>query len=64
MAASERHALARERFDTARLLASVARACGFTPAPWLPATHVSPHMLGLPSGTQACVIDLDGVLTL
>ena len=33
------------------------------PAPWLSPIPVTTELLGLPSGTRACLFDLDGVLT-
>src|SRR4051812_20117758 len=61
--ADERQALAQERHAAAHLLATLALERGIAPAPWLARTRVSPRMLGLPAGIEACVFDLDGVLT-
>jgi beta-phosphoglucomutase-like phosphatase (HAD superfamily) len=60
---AEHRALVVERREIASVLARVARARGIEPEPWLPVTHVSLGMLGLPPETQACIFDLDGVLT-
>jgi beta-phosphoglucomutase-like phosphatase (HAD superfamily) len=57
-----RRQLMQERDETARALVRLARAIG-APSPWLSPTPVSPAMLGLPSTAQACLFDLDGVLT-
>jgi len=45
------------------MLADLARAAGVRPAPWLSPTPVNAPMLGLPPTTEACLFDLDGVLT-
>ena len=58
-----RRELAQERHETALLLADVARARGIRPLPWLSPVPVSKEMLGLTASTQACLFDLDGVLT-
>jgi beta-phosphoglucomutase-like phosphatase (HAD superfamily) len=57
-----RRELLHEREETARSLARLARATG-APAPWLSPTPVTPPMLGLPAAAEACLFDLDGVLT-
>lgn len=49
---AERHRLAEERPHTAALLGH-----------WLPSGPVTPRTLGLPDGTHACILDLEGVLT-
>ena len=61
--AAEAKALAHERRATAALLSQVATLHSVRPAPWLPAVPVTPRRLGLPTGTSACIFDLDGVLT-
>ena len=61
--AAERQALAREREATSAVLAQVAALHGIGAAPWLAPSPVTPPLLGLPGGTQACIFDLDGVLT-
>jgi beta-phosphoglucomutase-like phosphatase (HAD superfamily) len=58
-----RRELTQERRETALLLADVARARGIRPLPWLSPVPVSKEMLGLTASTQACLFDLDGVLT-
>jgi len=60
---ARRHALALERADTERDLTLLAAALGTGHTPWLSATQVRPHALGLPDHIRACVFDLDGVLT-
>lgn len=60
---ARRHALAVERADTERDLGLLATALGTGHAPWLSATPVRPHALGLPDHIRACVFDLEGVLT-
>ncbi len=59
----QRRELAQERRETALLLADVARARGIKPLPWLSPVPVRKEMLGLVASTQACLFDLDGVLT-
>jgi beta-phosphoglucomutase-like phosphatase (HAD superfamily) len=61
--AQERRHLARERHEAAALLQDVAALSGTKPAPWLAFTQMTLRMLGLPQGTEACLFDLDGVLT-
>jgi HAD superfamily hydrolase (TIGR01509 family) len=58
-----RGGLARERQQTAQLLAHLARTAGVLPVPWLSPVPVSTTMLGLPTATKACLFDLEGVLT-
>jgi HAD superfamily hydrolase (TIGR01509 family) len=58
-----RRELTQERRETALLLAEVARARGIRPLPWLSPVPVRKEMLGLTASTQACLFDLDGVLT-
>lgn len=55
--------LAQERVTTAAQLRRIAAISGAAPAPWLPPGPVTPPLLGLPAGTEACLFDLDGVLT-
>jgi len=57
-----RRRLLRERDETAESLARLARATG-VPPPWLSRAPVTPSMLGLPETVEACLFDLDGVLT-
>ncbi len=59
----QRRELAQERRETALLLADVARARGIKPLPWLSPAPVRKEMLGLAASTQACLFDLDGVLS-
>ena len=58
-----RRELTQERQETAALLKDVARARGVRPLPWLPPGPVTKQMLGLTTSNQACLFDLDGVLT-
>ena len=58
-----RRDLTQERQETAELLKAVARARGIRPLPWLSPVPVSKQMLGLTTSIQACLFDLDGVLT-
>jgi beta-phosphoglucomutase-like phosphatase (HAD superfamily) len=55
--------LARERHDAELLLARLAQTTGIRPAPWLAAQPVTHKALGLPDKVEACIFDLDGVLT-
>ena len=55
--------LVQERLQTAGLLAGIAELEGVHPAPWLSPFPVSRKMLGLPAHVDACLFDLDGVLT-
>jgi beta-phosphoglucomutase-like phosphatase (HAD superfamily) len=52
-----------ERQRTAALLARLGALYPDTPRPWLASTPVAPRQLGLPAATEACLFDLDGVLT-
>ena len=61
--AEGRRALAVERRAASDALARLARAAGVGPAPWLSPVPLRPSMLGLPATAQACIFDLDGVLT-
>lgn len=58
-----RRELIQERKETAELLRSIARARGARQLPWLSPVPVRRQMLGLTSPIQACLFDLDGVLT-
>jgi beta-phosphoglucomutase-like phosphatase (HAD superfamily) len=58
-----RRALGEEWRRTELLLDDVARVDRITPLPWLSSVPVTLRMLGLSTGTRACVFDLDGVLT-
>ena len=57
------HSLAHERHATATLLARLARATAAPTIPWLSDTPVTPRDIGLADGIEACIFDLDGVLT-
>ncbi|MGN6799450.1 MAG: HAD family hydrolase [Gaiellaceae bacterium] len=59
----EIHRLGEERRETAALLRSVAAMHHVMPAPWLAPGPVTPQRLGLPETVEACLFDLDGVLT-
>jgi HAD superfamily hydrolase (TIGR01509 family) len=59
---ARRKELARERQEAARLLTTFATDTGAKPLPWLAPVQVTPELLGLPAWTQACLLDLDGVL--
>lgn len=61
--AHHRDTLARERADAAGLLAQAAATEQARTRPWLAPVPVTPRHLGLPNGTEACLFDLDGVLT-
>lgn len=52
-----------ERAATAAELRRFAHAIRAPEVPWLSPVPVAPPLLGLPAGTQACVFDLEGVLT-
>ena len=58
-----RRELTQERREIALLLGDVAHAKGIRPLPWLSPVPVRKEMLGLTASTQACLFDLDGVLT-
>jgi HAD superfamily hydrolase (TIGR01509 family) len=60
---TERARIARERQTVAALLSGVAADHHATAMPWLAPGPVTPRLLGLPDGTEACMFDLDGVLT-
>jgi beta-phosphoglucomutase-like phosphatase (HAD superfamily) len=61
--ATHRKVLPEQRQAASALLRDVAALTGVKPAPWLASGTVTPRMLGLPSATEACLFDLDGVLT-
>jgi beta-phosphoglucomutase-like phosphatase (HAD superfamily) len=61
--AARRRVLAEERAETEALLVGLARVGGAHPLPWLSPVPVTPAMLGLAATVEACVFDLDGVLT-
>jgi beta-phosphoglucomutase-like phosphatase (HAD superfamily) len=56
-------ALASERERAARALRELAVAASVRPQPWLAPIPLRPELLGLPAHVQACVLDLEGVLT-
>jgi beta-phosphoglucomutase-like phosphatase (HAD superfamily) len=58
-----RRDLARERQETAIMLTRLARTTGVRHVPWLSPVPVDTSMLSLPTTVQACLFDLDGVLT-
>lgn len=58
-----RRALLRERERDAAALGRLGVTTRVQPAPWLSPVPVTNHMLGLPDGIDACLFDLDGVLT-
>ena len=58
-----RRELIQERQETAALLTGNARTRGVHPLPWLAPVPLSKQMLGLTTPIQACLFDLDGVLT-
>ena len=60
--AQRRSALGAERRETAHLLARLAYTLGVEP-PWLVDQPLTSHELGLEPGIEACIFDLDGVLT-
>jgi beta-phosphoglucomutase-like phosphatase (HAD superfamily) len=55
--------LVHQRAEAAQLLREVAALTGVRPVPWFASGIVTPRMLGLPQSTEACLFDLDGVLT-
>jgi beta-phosphoglucomutase-like phosphatase (HAD superfamily) len=61
--ARRRRQLKEERQQTATTLAQLAQVAGVRPAPWLSPVPVTRKMLGLPAAIEACLFDLDGVLT-
>jgi beta-phosphoglucomutase-like phosphatase (HAD superfamily) len=58
-----RYVLQQDRAEAAGLLTRVAVAEQTGLRPWLAPVQVTTHHLGLPPGTEACLFDLDGVLT-
>ena len=63
MVGTRLHSLAQERRATAALLTRLARTTAAPALPWLADTPVTPRDLGLDDGVEACIFDLDGVLT-
>ena len=61
--AQRRAGLKRERQDASVALMRLARAAGVRPEPWLAPVVLTHALLGLPAGVEACVFDLDGVLS-
>lgn len=55
--------LAHERREAEQMLFELARMTGSHTLPWLAPTPVTNHALGLPDSIEACIFDLDGVLT-
>ncbi|HTR32247.1 MAG TPA: HAD-IA family hydrolase [Gaiellaceae bacterium] len=58
-----RGVLLHERADATALLRRIDALESAGVRPWLAPAQVTPRQLGLPSGTEACLFDLDGVLT-
>jgi hypothetical protein len=56
-------ALAAERQAVADTLVAVGREAGVRALPWLSPVPLQPSMLGLDRGIEACLFDLEGVLT-
>src|SRR5262249_17314732 len=61
--ASRMYALTRERHEVELVLTRLARTTGARPLPWIAQVPVTATALGLPGTIEACVFDLDGVLT-
>jgi len=61
--AQETKELSLERKETAAMLSRLAHVTGSPTEPWLSPVPVTTEMLGLPTGVEACLFDLDGVLT-
>lgn len=59
---SSNGSLVHERAETMALLEALASDM-HAQRPWLSPVPVTPELLGLPHGTRACLVDLDGVLT-
>ncbi len=55
--------LVEERKVAAQALERLAETASIRPAPWLSPVPLRPAMLGLAVGVQACIFDLEGVLT-
>jgi HAD superfamily hydrolase (TIGR01509 family) len=55
--------LTRERHEVEQLLTRLAHTTGARPVPWIAQVPVTRKALGLPETVEACVFDLDGVLT-
>ena len=60
---ARRRRLAQERTEIERDLAVLASTMGVRHRPWLSPLPLHPSLLGLDESTQACIFDLDGVLT-
>jgi HAD superfamily hydrolase (TIGR01509 family) len=58
-----RRGLAEEKRHTAHMLQQLAVTTAVRPVPWLSAVPVNRNMVGLPATVDACLFDLDGVLT-
>ena len=63
MVGARLHSLVLERRDTASLLTRLARTTAAPAIPWLADSPVTPRDLGLDDAIEACIFDLDGVLT-
>jgi len=61
--AHEQTKLAQERKQTAATLSRLAHVTGALPEPWLSPVPLTTEMLGLSPDVEACLFDLDGVLT-
>lgn len=61
--ARSRHEHSEERRQTAIALARLARTARVRTEPWLPPMAITTKMLGVPEKVEACLFDLDGVLT-
>ena len=55
--------LVEERKVAAQALERLAETASIRPTPWLSPVPLRPAMLGLAEGVQACIFDLEGVLT-
>jgi beta-phosphoglucomutase-like phosphatase (HAD superfamily) len=58
-----RQELTLERRDAGTMLLRLGKTARVAQTPWLSPVPVSVGMLGLPEGVEACIFDLDGVLT-
>src|SRR5512132_871242 len=61
--ARRRSELAEERRRTATALTQLAETMRVRPAPWLAPVAITPQMLGLSLDVEACLFDLERVLT-
>jgi HAD superfamily hydrolase (TIGR01509 family) len=61
--AARMYALTRERHEAELVLRQLARMTGASPVPWIAQVPVTAKALGLPDTVEACIFDLDGVLT-